>query len=47
MELLKLRVKKFESCKSVLAKTQTKLDEVDQKITGLKSMKKVLKQMIH
>ncbi len=47
MELLKLRVKKNESCESVLAKTETKLDEVDQKIKGLKSMKKVLKQMIH
>jgi len=47
MELLKLRVKKNESCESVLAKTQTKLNEVDQKIKGLKSMKKVLKQMIH
>ena len=47
MELLKLRVKKNESCESVLAKTQTKLDEVDQKIKGLKSMKKVLKQMIY
>jgi len=47
LELLKLRVKKNESCESVLAKTQTKLDEVDQKIKGLKSMKKVLKQMIH
>jgi len=47
MELLKLRVKKLKSCKSVLAKTQTKLDEVDQNFTGLKSMKKVLKQMIH
>ncbi len=47
MELLRLRVKKNESCESVLAKPQTKLDEVDQKITGLKSMIKVLKQMIH
>ena len=47
MELLKLRVKKNESCESVLSKTQTKLDEVEQKIKGLKSMKKVLKQMIH
>jgi Hg(II)-responsive transcriptional regulator len=47
MELLKLRVKKNENCESVLAKTQIKLDEVDQKIKGLKSMKKVLQQMIH
>ncbi len=47
LQLLKLRVKKNESCESVLAKTQTKLDEVDQKIKGLNSMKKVLKQMIH
>ena len=47
MELLKLRVKKNESYETVLAKTQTKLDEVEQKITGLKSMKNVLKQMTH
>lgn len=47
MELLKLRIKKTESCESVLEKTQKKLDEVEQKIKGLKSMKKVLKQMIH
>ena len=47
MELLKLRVKNFKICKSVLAKTQTNLDEVEQKFTGLKSMKNVLKQMTH
>ncbi len=47
LELLKLRVKKNESCESVLKKAQMKLDEVEQKIKGLKSMKKVLKQLIH
>ena len=47
MELLKLRVNKNESCESVLGKAQKKLNEVAQKIKGLKSMKKVLKQLIH
>ena len=47
LELLKLRVNKNESCESVLKKTKKKLNEVEQKIRGLKSMKKVLKQMIH
>jgi len=47
MELLKLRVHKKESCGPVLEKAQKKLDEVEQKIKGLKSMKKVLKQLIH
>ena len=47
MELLKLRINKTESCESVLAKAQKKLNEVEQKIKGLKSMQKVLKQMIH
>lgn len=46
MELLKLRVHKNESCDSVLKKAQMKLNEVEKKIQGLKSMKKVLKQMI-
>ena len=47
MELLKLRVNKNESCESVLGKAQKKLNEVEQKIKGLKSIKKVLKQLIH
>ena len=47
LELLKLRVNKNESCESVLKKTKKKLNEVEQKIRGLKSMKKVLKQLIH
>jgi len=47
LELLKLRVNKNESCESVLKKTKKKLNEVEQKIIGLKSMKKVLKKMIH
>ena len=47
MELLKLRVNKNESCELVLGKAQKKLNEVAQKIKGLKSMKKVLKQLIH
>jgi MerR family mercuric resistance operon transcriptional regulator len=47
LELLKLRVNKNESCESVLKKTKKKLNEVEQKIRGLKSMKKVLKKMIH
>jgi Hg(II)-responsive transcriptional regulator len=47
MELLKLRVHKNESCEPVLEKAQKKLNEVELKIKGLKSMQKVLKQMIH
>ncbi|MCH8209302.1 MAG: heavy metal-responsive transcriptional regulator [Nitrospinae bacterium] len=47
MELLKLRVNKNESCEPVMEKAQKKLAEVEQKIKGLKSMKKVLKQLIH
>ena len=47
LELLKLRIKKNENCEPVLEKAQKKLNEVEQKIKGLKSMKKVLKQMIH
>ena len=47
LELLKLRVNKNESCESVLGKAQKKLNEVEQKIKGLKSIKKVLKQLIH
>ncbi|MCH7677989.1 heavy metal-responsive transcriptional regulator [candidate division KSB1 bacterium] len=47
MELLKLRVHKNENCGPVLQKAQKKLDEVERKIKGLKSMKKVLNQLIH
>ena len=47
LELLKLRVNKNESCESVLKKTKKKLNEVEQKIRGLKSMKKVLKKIIN
>ena len=46
MELLKLRVNKNQSCELVMVKTEKKLKEVEEKIKGLKSMKKVLKQMI-
>ena len=46
-ELLKLRVNKKESCEPVLERAQKKLDEVELKIKGLKSMKKILKQLIH
>ena len=45
-ELLKLRVEKNRPCKSVLTKTQVKLKEVDKKIAGLKSMRKVLGRLI-
>ena len=47
LELLKLRIKKNERCEPVREKAQKKLNDVEQKIKGLKSMKKVLKQMIH
>ena len=46
-DLMGLRVDKKKSCESVLEKAQKKLAEVEQKIKGLKSIKKVLKQMIH
>mgnify|MGYP001330555581 CR=1 FL=1 len=46
-DLMRLRVDKKKSCESVLEKAQKKLAEVEQKIKGLKSIKKVLKQMIH
>ncbi|MFQ5451637.1 MAG: MerR family transcriptional regulator [Nitrospinaceae bacterium] len=46
MELLQLRIHKNESCESVMDKAQNKLEEVESKIQGLKSLKKVLKQMI-
>ncbi len=47
LELLKLRIKKNEHCEPVLEKAQRKLNGVEQKIKGLKSMKKVLIQMNH
>ena len=46
-DLMGLRVDKKKSCESVLEKAQKKLAEVEQKIKGLKSIKKVLKQLIH
>lgn len=46
-ELLKLRIYKNKSCDSVLKKAQMKLGEVERKLKALKSMQKVLKQMIH
>ncbi len=46
-ELLKLRISKNENCDPVLKKAQVKLYEVEEKIKALKSMRKVIKQMIH
>lgn len=44
--LMKLRVDKKKSCDSVMVKARKRLDEVDKKITDLKSMRKVLNQLI-
>ena len=46
MELLKLRINKNESCEPVLEKAQKKLEEVGKKIKDLRSMRKVLNQLI-
>lgn len=45
-DLMKLRVDKKKSCDSVMVKARKRLDEVDKKITDLKSMRKVLNQLI-
>lgn len=45
-ELMKLRIQEGKTCDPVLKKAQGKLDEVDQKIKNLKSMRKVLKELI-
>lgn len=46
LELMKLRVGKGMACGPVLKKTQVKLDEVEKKIQGLRSMRKVLKGLV-
>ncbi|HIB43072.1 MAG TPA: MerR family transcriptional regulator [Nitrospina sp.] len=46
-ELIKLRVREGKTCDPVLKKTQNKLGAVEQKIKNLKSMRKVLKELIN
>jgi len=46
VELLKLRVRKGKACGPVLKKAQSKLDEVEEKIRDLKSMRKILSKLI-
>ena len=46
-ELMKLRIREGKTCDPVLRKAQDKLSEVEQKIKNLKSMKKVLKELIN
>lgn len=45
-DLMKLRVDKKKSCDSVLVKAKKKRDEVENKIKDLRSMRKVLDQLI-
>ncbi len=45
-DLLKLRVEKDERCDSALSRAQIKLTEVEKKMTGLRALRKVLKQLI-
>ncbi len=45
-ELMKLRIREGKTCDPVLRKAQDKLGEVEQKIENLKSMRKVLKELI-
>lgn len=45
-ELLRLRVSTKAKCGDVKKKAEDKLMEIDKKIEGLKSMRKVLKEMI-
>jgi len=44
---MKLRIREGKTCDPVLRKAQNKLDEVEQKIKNLKSMRKVLKELIN
>ena len=46
-EFLNMRVDKKGHCDSAKGKAQNKLDEVEQKIKAFKSMRAVLKQLIH
>ena len=46
-ELIKLRIREGKTCDPVLKKTQNKLGAVEQKIKNLKSMRKVLKELIN
>jgi len=46
IDLMKMRVDKKKSCDSVILKAKQRRDEVDEKIKGLKSMRKVLSQLI-
>ena len=45
-ELLKLRASTTARCADIKEKAESKLSEIDRKIKGLKSMRKVLKDMI-
>lgn len=45
-ELMKLRIREGKTCDPVLKKAQDKLDQVEQKLKNLKSMRKVLKGLI-
>jgi Hg(II)-responsive transcriptional regulator len=45
-DLMKMRVDKKKSCDPVMAKAKNRLEEVEKKIKDLKSMRKVLNQMI-
>ena len=46
MGLMKLRVDKKGNCNSVVLKAKKRRDEVDEKIKDLKSMRKILSQLI-
>lgn len=45
-ELLKLRVRPGSTCSPVFQKAKNKLEEVERKIKGLNSIKKVLKKLM-
>ena len=45
-DLMKLRVDKKKSCDSVAVRAKKKREEVDEKIKDLRSMRKVLDQLI-
>lgn len=44
-ELLELKIKNHSKCSDVLAKTEEKIDEINQKIKDLKKMKKSLESL--